>query len=215
MPPRKTLTKTLVARGSRRYEYRLVWGYKGSKAKQVKIAQQPTRVLRMLRRLATDEPWMGASIGSLRKAWNHLQLRTEVAWEAVSERTLRDVMLAIQQTYPELDYIRVEFRQVGPWVEQLDPMRTLRTVTSEAADVRQLALVDKVEGMSREELDTWRMVPPSERGDLRTPTERRRYTRGNKYSKAALDRQPRGVEGAAAAAEGGGDTSAADDTRLS
>lgn len=166
----------------RQFEYRLVWAYKGSPVRHLKISQQPSGVLKMLRRLATSEPWMGTGVGQMRKAWNHYQMRTELDWATVAPMTLKAVMLAIQRSYPELDYIRVEFRQVGAWTAQLDPLNTLRSSTADATEARQTALVERIEAMPREELDNWRLLPPAERGDLRPSTERKRVTRGYRYN---------------------------------
>lgn len=187
----------------RRFEYRLIWAYQGSKTRKVVLAQQPSRILKRLRRLATTEPWMGATITALRKSWNHLKLKQELQWEDVAGLGIREVMLQIQRSYPDLDFIRVEFRQVGDWVQMLEPEHRLRTPTTNASDERQLALLARIEAMPPDELDNWRLLPPDCRGDMRPSTQRRKHSHG----KRAMDRWASGLKGIAAAAPGDGNPS--------
>lgn len=170
----------MAARG-RKFEYRLVWRYKGTGRTSQLMAQRQLRILRLLRRLATNEPWRGATIQSLRKSWMRLSLMSDMPWDAVQGLKAKEVILRIQASYPEIEFIRVEWRQVGAWTEMLDPLTNLVTNTTQNSDRRLQAVYDMVEAMGPEELDTWRMTPLSMRDTARTqPWSHAKQTKARK-----------------------------------
>ena len=186
-----------------KYQYRVVWGYKGKPGyKRTKLFDHGSAVLRILRRLATAEPWMGASQTNLRRGWARLALMLGVPFAAVADVPPKEVMRRIQAAYPELDYARVEFRQVGEWRELLDPLGTLPTHTTEQADKRLLDFIEKLEHMTPVELDTWRSIPTAEADEWRA-----------RHGRSGLDRLQNGLEGTAAATAEDRGGRAGDDTR--
>lgn len=155
-------------RRTHKYQYRLVWKYQGQKSVRKLIASSPTTILRMLMRVGTDEPWMGINPTQLKRTWAWLARRLNVNFDAVADVTPRNALLGLRDSFPALEYIRVETRQVAPWVEFLDPLVNLRTPSSDKMDTKRLATLAEVEGMTRAELDAWRWVPTDESQALRT-----------------------------------------------
>lgn len=142
-----------------RYEFRLLWRYKGRAKSVSMLAQQSTAILRHLRRIGTDKPWEGATIATIRKSWLRLSLMLEVPFETIADLKAREVIARIQAAYPELEFIRVEHRQVGEWVETMDPLKHLCSPKTPMHDAKLEALYTKLDGMTRAELDVWRALP--------------------------------------------------------
>lgn len=155
-----------------RYQYRLVWQYKGQTRKRILVAEQPSRVLRMLRRIGTRQPWLGVTEIQFRRAWAWLARRLYVPFAAVADIPADDILLRLQDSFPALDYIRVEHRQVGEWTELLDPLHTLRTPSASKIVAKAEAVAEKARHMSRAELDAWRWIPSDESQRLRTRGDR-------------------------------------------
>lgn len=170
---------------AKKFEYRLLWRYKGKKRIGLLMAQRQLRILRFLRRIGTTEPWRGATTQVIRKGWMRLALMTEVPFSEISHLSARDVMRRIQESYPEVDFIRVEYRQVGEWTEMIDPLTYLETEATHNADRRLAAVYAKLEAMTPAELDNWRMTPPEMRGDHTPPSLRKRHSYAAKARKTA------------------------------
>lgn len=143
-------------RVEQRFQFRLLWKYKGAKKVHELRSDTPAPALNMLRRVATTTPWMGVTKGQLRKAWARLQMRLELQAAAIKHFGPREVIQKIQDTFPELEWVRVEHRQVGEWVEQINPLVTLHTEKSIRADKRTVKMFETIEAMTSEELDAWR-----------------------------------------------------------
>lgn len=139
-----------------KYQYRLLWHYVGSKNTHEFRGDRQATVLKMLRRVATPAPWLGMSRGQVKKGWARLCMRMNVPFEMVAGFSPKEMALRIQATFPLLDWVRVEHRQVGEWVETIDPLNTLRTPTSDRADARTTAMFAEIEAMSQAQLDAWR-----------------------------------------------------------
>lgn len=152
MPIAKKQTRQL------KYQYRLLWKYQGGRKVHELRSERPAAVLRMLRRVATDTPWFGVGRRILRKAWARLCFRMNIPFAAIAGLPPKDVIVRIQETFPKLDWVRVEHRQVGNWVETIDPLNTLRTPGTDREDVRTEAMFALVSAMTPEELDKWRTV---------------------------------------------------------
>ena len=134
--------------------------------------------------MATTEPWMGATEMNVRRGWARLSYMLGVPFETVSGIPPREVMRRIQAAYPELDFIRVEFRQVGPWTELLDPLANLVTVGGARADKRMNDFYDKIEQMTPADLDAWRSIPAGEADEQRAQHGRVRRL-PNRFNRAA------------------------------
>lgn len=145
-----------------RYQYRVLWKYAGSKHVHELRGDKPSPVLKMLRRVATKTPWLGMGRLALRKAWARLCMRLNVPFDAVGGLQPREVAQRIQDTFPRLEWVRVEHRQVGDWTETIDPLNTLRTGTTDAADARVEKMFDEVGAMDAEALDSWRSIVSEE-----------------------------------------------------
>jgi hypothetical protein len=158
-----------------------VWKYKGARTSSVQLAQLPSRTLRLLRRIGTNTPWTGATKTSIRKCWARLAFVLDSPWDSVASLSAKEAILAIQHTYPALEWIRVEWRQVGEWTDMLDPLTHLRTPSTLAAERRLEALFETLDGMTREELDNWRLVPPAARGDTTPSREQVPHSHGLKH----------------------------------
>jgi hypothetical protein len=139
-----------------RYQYRVLWKYQGSKHVHELRGDRPLTVLKMLRRVATKTPWLGIGRSALRKSWARLCMRLNVPFDVVSGLSPREVAVRIQETFPRLEWCRVEHRQVGDWTETIDPLNTLRTPTTDAGDARTEKLFDDIGAMGTVELDNWR-----------------------------------------------------------
>lgn len=190
---------------SRLYEYRLLWAYKGRKSRSVMLAQRPGRILRHLKRVATDKPWEGATLTAVRKGWVRLSLMLDVPFDTVADLPAREVMTRIQAAYPTVDFIRVEWRQVGEWTELIDPLANLVTAATASSDRRLESLYARLDSMSTEELNLWRLLPPDKRGDLRPTAERMRHSHA-KQRERGVGRRPRGFAGIAATPDTPGDS---------
>lgn len=138
------------------YQYRLLWKYAGSHRVHELRADKTGPILKMLRRVATQTPWLGTGKSVLRKAWARLCFRLDVPFDVVAGLGPREVVQRIQDTFPKLDWVRVEHRQVGPWVQTLDPLNTLRSRTNDIADAKTEKMFDEVESWTPEQLDAWR-----------------------------------------------------------
>lgn len=149
------------------FQYRLVWKYRGQALERRLIKDRPDAILNMLRRVGTTTPWMGASPTQARRVWAWVARRLAVPFEAVATMKLRQAFLALQHSYPQLEYIRVERRQVAAWVELLDPLETLRTAGTEARDEKRIKLVNEVEAMDAEALQAFRWTPDPEQDQWR------------------------------------------------
>lgn len=161
---------------AKKFEYRLLWRYKGSKRVGSLMAQRQLRILRFLRRIGTTEPWRGATTQALRKGWMRLSLMCDLPFSEVADLPAKDVMARIQRAYPDVDFIRVEYRQVGEWTEMIDPLTYLESDATNNADRRLAALYAQVEGMTEAQLNNWRLTPPEMRGDHTPPSLRKRHS---------------------------------------
>jgi hypothetical protein len=141
------------------FQYRLVWKYQGEKRPRTYVSDSATAVLRLLRRIGTDEPWMGVTPTQLKRCWAWIARRRGVPFEAIADMTPKQALLALRDSFPALEYIRVESRQVAKWNEVLDPLNSLRTDATARGDRQRQELIDTVEQMAREQLDAWRWVP--------------------------------------------------------
>lgn len=138
------------------FQYRLVWHYKGEKSARHFVSDRAFAVLQLMRRIGTKTPWVGYSEGRMKGVWTYLARRQHVPFEAVAEMSLKQAALALQASFPALIYIRVEMRQVAEWTTVIDPMRSLTTVYTARTMKRLAKALARVEGMTRDELDTWR-----------------------------------------------------------
>ena len=155
------------------YQFRLVWRYKGQRRIRTLVSDRPDVVLRMLRRVGTDEPWMGVTSIQFRRCWAWLARRLGVDFAAVADISPRQALLSLRDSFPPLEYIRVESRQVAPWTEMLDPLQSLRTPGTPKADAKKVATLTLAERMAREKtLDTWRWVPNDESERFRRRMDR-------------------------------------------
>jgi hypothetical protein len=130
-----------------------VWKHKGRDVQRFR-AETAYPILKKLRFLATAEPWEGHSRAKVRGVWQQLCARLDVPWDAVKDIKARAAVQKLRETYPPLEFIRVEFRQVGPWTEQLDPLTTLAE-HAEKPDKRNREFYDALESMPEARLDTW------------------------------------------------------------
>jgi hypothetical protein len=145
-------------RRGRVFQYRLLWKYRSQKYQPHElVSERPLTILKMLRRLCAAEPWMGATANNLRGCWAYLASVEHLLWHEVVDLSVREAQLRIQSHWGPLEWLRVEFRQVGPWVEMLDPLDNLKEPGTEKWDIRARANFAKVEGMTREELDNYRV----------------------------------------------------------
>jgi hypothetical protein len=149
------------------YQYRLVWRYAGEKRDRTYVSDSPSSVLRMLRRIGTDEPWMGCSPTQIKRCWAWICRRLGVPFEAVADLSAKQALLKLRDSYPPLEYIRVEQRQVAPWTEMLDPLTSLRTASADRTDKRRQQNIETVEAMTREQLDAWRWIPDEQSDKFR------------------------------------------------
>ena len=144
------------------FQYRLVWSYKGEKNPRQFVSDRAFSVLQLMRRIGTDMPWTGCTETQLKRSWAYLARRQNVPFETVAELGLKQALLNLQATFPKLEYIRVEMRQVGLWTPVIDPVRKLATVYTERAAQKRATVVARIEQMTREQLDAWRWVPDPE-----------------------------------------------------
>jgi hypothetical protein len=148
-------------------QYRLVWKYEGQKHPRILVSDNSNSILRMLRRVGTDEPWMGVTPVQFKRCWAWVARRLNIDFGAVAHMGPREALLALRDSFPKLEYIRVDSRQVAPWVELIDPLESLRTMSTGRADQKRLALFEEAESMSEEELAAWRWTPDPEREAFR------------------------------------------------
>jgi hypothetical protein len=141
------------------YQYRLVWKYRAEKRARLLVSDRPNAIRRMLRRVGSDKPELGVTPTQLKRSWAWLARRLDVGFEAVSHIEPREILFRLRDSFPRLEYVRVEQRQVGPWVEMLDPLNNLMTGSTLKAEEKRAALLERVQAMTREELDAWRWVP--------------------------------------------------------
>lgn len=155
---------TTTTRRSRRfdYQYRLFWKYKGEKNPRQFVSDRAFAVLQLMRRIGTDMPWTGCTETQLKRSWAYLARRQNVPFETVAELGLKQALLNLQATFPKLEYIRVEMRQVGTWTPVIDPVRKLATVYTERAAQKRATVVATIEQMTRQQLDAWRWIPDPE-----------------------------------------------------
>jgi hypothetical protein len=155
---------TLVAPRVRHFnfQYRLYWKYRTEKSPRQYVSDRAFTVLQLMRRIGTKEPWTGCTETQLKRSWAYLARRQNVPFEAVAELGLRQALLNLQATFPKLEYIRVEMRQVGEWTTVIDPVRKLATVYTERAAQKRAKVVATIETMTRQQLDAWRWIPDPE-----------------------------------------------------
>lgn len=152
-----------MAKGRRfDYQFRLVWKYQGEQRPRTFVSDSASTMLRMLRRIGTDAPWLGVTPTQLRRVWAWVARRRNVPFEAIANMPPSAALLALRDSYPPLEYIRVESRQVAKWTEVLDPLVTLATPSTPKADQKKLDLLAQVAAMDRATLDVWRWVPTDE-----------------------------------------------------
>lgn len=144
------------------FQYRLYWKYKTEKAARQLVSDRAFAVLQLMRRIGTNEPWTGCTETQLKRSWAYLARRMDVPFEAVAELSLRQALLNLQATFPALEYIRVEMRQVAEWTTVIDPVRKLATVYTERAEKKRRARLVELEALTRAQLDAWRWVPDPE-----------------------------------------------------
>lgn len=141
------------------YQFRLIWKYKGERNPRAFVSDRAFAVLQLMRRVGTKEPWTGCTETQMKRSWAYLARRQNVPFEAVAEMTLKQALLALQASFPKLEYIRVEMRQVGTWTPVLDPVKKLATVYTERAGIKRAKTLARIEALTREQLDAWRWVP--------------------------------------------------------
>lgn len=141
------------------YQYRLVWKYKGEKNPRQFVSDRAFAVLQLMRRIGTKEPWTGCTETQMKRSWAYLARRQNVPFEAVAEMGLKQALLSLQASFPKLEFIRVEMRQVAEWTTVIDPVRKLATSYTERAGAKRAATLACIEGLTREQLDAWRWVP--------------------------------------------------------
>lgn len=149
------------------YQFRLYWKYKGEKAPRQMVSDRAFAVLQLMRRVGTSEPWTGCTETQLKRSWAYLARRQNVPFETVAELSLRQALLNLQATFPKLEYIRVEMRQVAEWTTVIDPVRKLATVYTERAERKRRARLLELETFTREQLDAWRWIPDAESDKFR------------------------------------------------
>lgn len=141
------------------FQYRLVWKYQGEKNVRQYVSDRAFAVLQLLRRVGTKEPWTGCTETQMKRSWAYLARRQGVTFEVVAELGLKQALLNLQATFPKLEFIRVEMRQVAEWTTVIDPMRKLATVYTERAGVKRAKTLSRIEALTREQLDAWRWIP--------------------------------------------------------
>lgn len=193
----------MALKGTRLFEYRLLWAYKGSSYRHVLLSQRPSAILRRLRRVGTVTPWDGATVTAVRKCWMRLSLLLDAPFSSIANQSAQSVLLGIQRAYPELEYIRVEWRQVGDWMQMLDPLTNLRGKNSERGEQKLKALYTSLAAMTPEQLNNWRLIPPDMRGDMRPSAQRKKYSHAAaaKLKRRRMGGQPSGFERVATAPE--------------
>lgn len=158
------------------FQFRLVWRYKGQRRERKFVSERPDAVLRMLRRVGTDEPWMGVTPTQFRRCWAWLARRLGVDFAVVADISPRQALLSLRDSFPKLEYIRVESRQVAPWTEVLDPLQSLRTAGTARSDAKRELVLEVAEDMfndpDRARLDKWRWVPNDESERFRRRMDR-------------------------------------------
>lgn len=149
------------------YQYRLVWKYASEKAPRQFVSDRAFAVLQLMRRIGTKEPWTGCTETQMKRSWAYVARRQNVPFEAVAEMSLRQALLALQASFPKLEFIRVEMRQVAEWTTVIDPVRALATEYTERAMAKRAKTVAAIEAMTREQLDAWRWIPDPEADKFR------------------------------------------------
>lgn len=155
------------------FQYRLVWKYRGEHRPRYFVADRPASVLRMLRRVATDQPELGVTPTQFKRAWAWLARRIGVSFPAVAEIPPAEILIRLRDSFPRLEYVRVEQRQVGAWAETLDPLVTLRTPAIAKSEAKRQELVNVLQTFTREQLDAWRWVPNEQAQAVRTRGDQR------------------------------------------
>ncbi len=152
MPPRQRML--------RRFEYRVVWKHKGKKYQHALLCQRSDKALRAILRVATDEPWRGMTVAQMRKSWLRYMLLSDLDWAAVESMSLQEVSRKLRDAYGKIEFIRVEWRQVGEWTEYMNPMEELlRSPYSRATMLKRDQAVAAVDAMDKDSLNAWRMLP--------------------------------------------------------
>lgn len=144
------------------FQFRLVWKYKTERHPRQMVSDRAFAVLQLMRRIGTREPWTGCTETQLRRSWAYLARRQNVDFSVVAELGIKQALLNLQATFPKLEYIRVEMRQVAEWVQVIDPVRKLATASTERAAKRKRERLAVLEQMTREQLDAWRWIPDAE-----------------------------------------------------
>ncbi len=143
-----------------RLEYRVIWGFKGDAYTMRKVSQQKSSALRTLIRVGTSTPWLGWTLGKLKRAWWMLAKQNgELPLDVIAGLSLRDAVLGIQGLRKPVDWIRVESRHVGQWTEVIDPLRVLKGPTTNKRFALKEELMDRIDAMTPEELAAWRVAP--------------------------------------------------------
>lgn len=187
-------------RRAQTFQYRLLWKHRTQKGPAHElVSERPLTILKMLRRLCSEEPWTGAAKSNLRRGWAYLAMRRRLLWHEVVDLSVREVQKQIQAYWGPLEWLRVEFRQVGPWTEMLDPLDNLKQPkVTERWDIKAGKNLAEVEAMTREELDAWRKRIPtfieevflSERNGTSAPVGRTRDGQQGARAWAPTTRNP-------------------------
>lgn len=175
-----TVGRTVHHRTKRTFEYRVIWKHKTQKSENRKIFQIPHHALRFVLRLLTDEPWRGMTEGKLRKSWIRYALHTQKPWSEVSKLKLREVAKLCRDIHGPVQYLRVEFRQVGDWVVFIDPLHEmLQAPAAQRAALKMDHIVEAVDAMDPDMLDRWRVLPrdPHAEGPVARQTRLQRRER--------------------------------------
>lgn len=150
------------------FQYRLIWKYRGELRARKYVSDSPGAVLRMLRRVGTDQPHLGVTPTQFKRAWAWLARRMAVGFAAVAHIPPDDILIRLRESFPPLDWIRVEQRQVAQWVETLDPLENLRSKSTEKADAKRQELLNVIQTFTQEQLNEWRWVPDETAQAVRT-----------------------------------------------
>ncbi len=59
----------------------------------------------------------------------------------------------------QIDWLRVEMRAVGTWTEVMDPLNTLKSVSTDATYAKKAELFERLNSLTRGESEAWRKRP--------------------------------------------------------
>ena len=140
-------------------EYRVLWGLKGSPVTYQKLFQTKSSALRMVIGTATASRWLGWNPSRLRKAWWILSKRSPIPVDTIESMSLLEVVETLCRISKQIDWLRVEMRAVGTWTEVMDPLNTLKSVSTDATYAKKAELFERLNSLTQGESEAWRKRP--------------------------------------------------------